>query len=797
MIKGKIRGTEGTDGDKLDVYVGDNHDSSLVVVIHQHNPWDGKYDEDKVVIGCESVEEAIGLYKKQYDRPGFYREGEHTAMPIGAFWRWVHEVKNKGKRVSASVKLRPHDQLFVEKALVLANKVKPESDRISAEKLWESPIGKLAADKWVSVPRLDLNTIKDAIWVKWVRITSSGQMSEVVARRLPNGWNAQLLKSGQKYDPKDVRGRPRKDPDLIKLFTDGGGSTPYIVKGAPTAAPAATNSLPEAQRHWAVFMNGLRKFISDDPRIENLKWTGGPVMIKPKGQEWLSITANLDTDSRYGVVLTLMSKGGRQAYQFPARAMRFPSIEHFLGDIMVGYAVKHAPAAPTSVPSKAAPQITTSEVTSFLKNMSTKVGGRNRDVDFYPPGKNGFQSPFWSAEPSYRQRLDHYVGSFYNPGPDDDPEGWDSEGWEEEYAGPLHSEVQKKLDARFGKGLFSVDIGEKGHIDVYATKQGQAALGLSKQGAILWKKGYAEGQPGALNAAKVVFSNLLAMLRAVQWNHLTSHWQIGGDSSYGDHLLFERLYTKAVEETDALAEKLVGTFGIAAVDALEQAKLMAFTLVQWADIGCPFERGLHVENTLRVNIEQCLKAMEDIGQLSIGMDDFLRTMVNDHETHLYLLQQRQGGVRMASATAGAKRKARQQQRAFTARCLLRLGAQVGTDTASIYAIAPEQLANLISGAKWADRWNDGAVADADMLVRQHGGAVWNTGSDGTFDVEVPDSYNEGEGLVEPYGTPDFDEAIEKLADEVIVAAAPSAVQGVFDGIPMASPRTGSRGEAAR
>ena len=82
---GEIRGTEGVDGDKLDVYVGDNHDSSIVVVIHQHNPWDGKYDEDKVVLGCESVEEALGLYKKQYDRPGFYREGEHTAMPIGAF----------------------------------------------------------------------------------------------------------------------------------------------------------------------------------------------------------------------------------------------------------------------------------------------------------------------------------------------------------------------------------------------------------------------------------------------------------------------------------------------------------------------------------------------------------------------------------------------------------------------------------------------------------------------------------------------------------------------------------------
>jgi hypothetical protein len=75
----------------------------------------------------------------------------------------------------------------------------------------------------------------------------------------------------------------------------------------------------------------------------------------------------------------------------------------------------------------------------------------------------------WLVTPWGRQRLDHYVGSNYHPGPDDDPEGWDSEGWEEDYAGPLEREVQAKLDARFGKGLFSVSIGEKGHIEVSRT----------------------------------------------------------------------------------------------------------------------------------------------------------------------------------------------------------------------------------------------------------------------------------------------------------------------------------------
>jgi DNA-binding ferritin-like protein len=268
-------------------------------------------------------------------------------------------------------------------------------------------------------------------------------------------------------------------------------------------------------------------------------------------------------------------------------------------------------------------------------------------VDFYPPGKNGLQSPHWSVEPQNRQRLDHYVGSYYNPGPDDDPEGWDQDGWDEEYAGPLHDEVQSKLDARFGTGVFQVDIGEKGHISVDPTSAGMKALGMGKTG--MWKKGYTEGTPGAVNAARTVFSNLLALLRAVQWSHLASHWQSAGEASYGDHLLFERMYGKVVGETDALAEKLVGTFGNLAVDAKEQAKLMAFTLHQMGEHGDPFERALHIEQTLQVSIKNCVTATENLGQLSLGMDDLLRTMANDHETHIYLIQQRQGGARVASA----------------------------------------------------------------------------------------------------------------------------------------------------
>lgn len=94
---GEIRGTEGVDGDKLDAYVGPNADSPLVVVVHQQNPDTKAYDEDKVMLGFDSVGEAVKAYKDQYNKPGFYRN--HTVLNIGQFWRWVHDKNVQGKKV--------------------------------------------------------------------------------------------------------------------------------------------------------------------------------------------------------------------------------------------------------------------------------------------------------------------------------------------------------------------------------------------------------------------------------------------------------------------------------------------------------------------------------------------------------------------------------------------------------------------------------------------------------------------------------------------------------------------------
>jgi hypothetical protein len=94
---GEVRDTEGVDGDALDAYVGPNAASSLVVVIHQQNPRTKEYDEDKCMLGFNTVADAISAYKSQYNQPGFY--SGHTTLNTNSFWHWVKDPTKRGQRI--------------------------------------------------------------------------------------------------------------------------------------------------------------------------------------------------------------------------------------------------------------------------------------------------------------------------------------------------------------------------------------------------------------------------------------------------------------------------------------------------------------------------------------------------------------------------------------------------------------------------------------------------------------------------------------------------------------------------
>ena len=93
---GYMRGTEGVDGDHIDVFLSDNPESGNVYVIDQRDPKTGEFDEHKVMYGFGSMEEARDAYLKNYT-PGWQGLGAITEVSKDEFTKWIGSSKRKTK----------------------------------------------------------------------------------------------------------------------------------------------------------------------------------------------------------------------------------------------------------------------------------------------------------------------------------------------------------------------------------------------------------------------------------------------------------------------------------------------------------------------------------------------------------------------------------------------------------------------------------------------------------------------------------------------------------------------------
>lgn len=97
---GYIRGTEGVDGDHIDVFLAedmDKWDGKYVFVVDQYNP-DGTFDEHKVMLGFNSMEKARSAYLANYEKG--WENGRRivvTAVNLDDFEKWIESSKRKTK----------------------------------------------------------------------------------------------------------------------------------------------------------------------------------------------------------------------------------------------------------------------------------------------------------------------------------------------------------------------------------------------------------------------------------------------------------------------------------------------------------------------------------------------------------------------------------------------------------------------------------------------------------------------------------------------------------------------------
>ena len=95
---GYIRGTEGMDGDHIDVFLSDDIDGwngRQVFVVDQRNE-DGSFDEHKVMLGFNDINDAEAAYMSNYEE-GWQGLGAITGVAIEDFEKWIASSHRKTK----------------------------------------------------------------------------------------------------------------------------------------------------------------------------------------------------------------------------------------------------------------------------------------------------------------------------------------------------------------------------------------------------------------------------------------------------------------------------------------------------------------------------------------------------------------------------------------------------------------------------------------------------------------------------------------------------------------------------
>lgn len=95
---GYIRGTEGVDGDHIDVFLSDNPEQGNVYVIDQVNQKTGEYDESKVMYGFNSLEEAKDAYLANFEEG--WKDGVVSVVSKEEFRKWIESSVRKTKPFS-------------------------------------------------------------------------------------------------------------------------------------------------------------------------------------------------------------------------------------------------------------------------------------------------------------------------------------------------------------------------------------------------------------------------------------------------------------------------------------------------------------------------------------------------------------------------------------------------------------------------------------------------------------------------------------------------------------------------
>lgn len=136
----------------------------------------------------------------------------------------------------------------------------------------------------------------------------------------------------------------------------------------------------------------------------------------------------------------------------------------------------------------------------------------------------------------------------------------------------------------------------------------------------------------------------VSYLRALYLIHQNNHWQCKGPNFYSNHLLLQRIYESASEQTDMAAEKAIGLFGNEIMNLSAHTKL-AYEIAAKYDSKNYQSKNPHIESSLEAE-EDFIKFsqrfydyLKNNQEMTLGLDDLIMSIANSREEAIYLLKQ--------------------------------------------------------------------------------------------------------------------------------------------------------------
>jgi DNA-binding ferritin-like protein len=137
-------------------------------------------------------------------------------------------------------------------------------------------------------------------------------------------------------------------------------------------------------------------------------------------------------------------------------------------------------------------------------------------------------------------------------------------------------------------------------------------------------------------------AGFLAVTEGLQTLHHSHHWQTKGENFYGDHLLYQRLYEAILPEIDLIGEKLIGVSqDVSLTNYFKRVKAMEMFLKAVTHSDQPYIVVSHDAELTYVRMGgELMDQLEQAGLLTRGLEQMLGNVLDKHEEHIYLLDQR-------------------------------------------------------------------------------------------------------------------------------------------------------------